>query len=141
MKLYWLYRHHYTERGNRYSPSYYMSKQFEDLGSAGYAGVFDWFIPEDRYTKELAPGIKSLRRFAYVQFDPTKIDEITMKGIVNNVWSMNDIVLFSTKEEAIQWIIENTNLTQIDPNVFEIYPESTDDVTWDVTPAVHLIID
>jgi len=55
MKIYGTYRMVYTNRGVRYSPSFFLDKQFEDYKKAGLTATYDMEIPENRYTKELVP--------------------------------------------------------------------------------------
>ena len=138
-KTYWLYRHFYTERGNRYSPTYYLGKQFEDMAKAKIIALEDNQIPEDRYIGEVAPWIKTMRRFITWTFDETKITAIDFNAIFSNVSSMNDIVMFPTPADAIVWIKKNTDLVEGTPWNFLISPASTD-ISWNNIPAVTLTI-
>ena len=138
-KTYWLYRHFYTERGNRYSPTYYLGKQFEDMAKAQIIALEDNQIPEDRYIGEVAPWIKTMRRFITWTFDETKITAIDFNAIFSNVSSMNDIVMFPTAADAIVWIKKNTDLVEETPWKFLISPAWTD-ITWKQTVAKYLII-
>ena len=140
-KAYWLYRYFFTERGNRYSPTYYLGKQFEDLARAKIIALADNLISENRYIWEVAPWIVTMRRFIECSYDETKISEINFKSIVNNVSSMNDIVMFETADEAIQWIRDNTDLIEVETGKFEISPAWVDDITWEDIPAKYLIIE
>lgn len=140
MKTYWLYRYFYTERWNRYSPTYYLGKQFQDMAQAQIIGLNDNEIPEDRYTGEVAPWIITMRRFISCSYDDTKLSEEDFAWIVSNVSSMNDIVLFDTVEEAREWIINNTNLEEVEEGKFLIYPERVDEITEETLPAEYLEI-
>lgn len=137
---YWLFRYFYTERWNRYSPTFYLWKQFEDLATAWIIWLNDTVIPENRYTWEIAPWIKTMRRFISANFDDTKLTEVDFNWIVGNVSSMNDIVLFNTPAEAITWIKANTDLIELTPWVFEIQPAWTDQITGKPTKQVTLTI-
>ena len=139
-KAYWLFRYHFTERGNRYSPTFYLAKQFLDLASAWYIALNDNIVPENRYTGEVAPWIITMRRFIDCSYDDVAITDFS--SIVSNVSSLNDIVLFATVEEARQWIRDNTDLIEdsATAGTFLINEETTD-IDGTVVPATYLVID
>lgn len=140
-KVYWLYRYFFTEKGNRYSPTFYLGKQFEDLARARIIALADNLIPENKYTWEIATWIITMRRFIDCSYDETKLDLVDFTAIVDNVSSMNDIVMFETVEKARQWVRDNCNLTEVETGKFETYPAWVDEMTWEDTPAKYLIID
>lgn len=139
--IYGLYRHFYTERGNRYPPSFYLGKQFQDLAMAWFISLDDNSILENNYTKEVSPWIKSMRRFIKCSYNQTKLSDIEFKSIVDNVSSMNDIVLFDTVELARQWVRDNTDLVETStPWKFITVPKTEASEEMEATEEQYLII-
>lgn len=148
-KLYGLYRYYYTNTWVRYTPSYFFNKQFEDYIKAWVVRLFDWAIPDDRYTWELAPGIKKKDRFAYAEYDETKITENELKWFINYIGWQFVIRFFNNTTEAIQWLKANTDLKVVEEQTdgngnpiyakFEINPPVSE---WNYTSeGTYLIID
>ncbi len=140
MKLYWLYRYFYTEKWNRYSPTFYLAKQFKDLAEAKIIWIKDNVIPENRYTWEVVPWIITMRRFLDCTYDDSKITDADFNWILWNVSWMNDIVMFETAAKAIEWIKANTDLVEKEDWVFVIHEEYEDEM-WETIPEKLLIID
>jgi len=140
MKIYGTYRMVYTNRGVRYSPSFFLDKQFEDYKKAGLTATYDMEIPENRYTKELVPWVKSLSRFIVGEYNEKYVDGEQYTANVQRVGSQFQIDIFTTKEEAIQWIQDNTDLQEVESGKFLIAEASEDEMTWP-QEAKYLIID
>ena len=61
---YFTYRPTFLNQGaGKYTPSYFTNQQYADYTEAWLTKVDDCLIWDDRYIKETAPWIKSLRRW------------------------------------------------------------------------------
>jgi len=150
-KVYGTYRHKWTSRWVRYTPSYFLDKQYEDYINAWLTAIKDSEIPENRYTAEIAPWIKKKTRFIIWEYNEDYIDPEAFKENIAKVWAEFAIWMFDTPTEAIEWLKANTDLevqneqTDDDGNTiyaeFVIYPERTDEETGETIPAKILVIE
>jgi len=146
-KIYFTYRRIWDNKTNRYDVSYYNNLQFADYVNAGLTKIIDWdsFIPENRITKEIVPGVKWLRRAGVLEYNDNLDWNDIMKTLEKTASSFN--IEIKTVDEMRQWIRDNTDLEEKkDENEnptweFVIYPEHTDEVTGETIPAKILIID
>ena len=149
-KVYWTYRHKWTNEWVRYTPSYFLDKQFKDYLDAWLTKVLDNEIPESRYTAEIAPWIKKQTRFIIWEYNEDYIDPDEFKTSIQNVWAEFNIYMFNTALDAVNWLKANTDLKYIEDikdknwNViwwrFEIYPEHQDEISWETISAKYLEI-
>ena len=140
LKTYFTYRQIWDNRTNKYNVSYYNNLQYKDFVDAWLTKMTDWsnFIPENRITTEVADWIKSLRRAWMLEFNDN-LDRNEMEDSLRNV-AWNFWLTVKTVEEMRQWIRDNCSLEEVETWKFEIYPERTDEVTWETIPAKYLII-
>lgn len=95
----------------KYTISYFNKQQFADYVEAWITKIVDTIIPEERYIFEIAPWIKSLRRFAILEcIDSVDIDSFLQN--VMSIWSNFAIEAFDTIEDAKVWIRTSTNLVE-----------------------------
>lgn len=149
-KVYWTYRHKWTNNWVRYTPSYFLDKQFADYLKAWLTATLDNEIPENRYTAEITPWIKKQTRFIIWEYEDTVINAVDFSNSIKNVWAEFAIQIFPTTTDAITWIKANTDLKLISETTdtnwvvitakFEINPAWTD-MNGQATPAKYLIID
>jgi len=126
-KLFATYRKVYTNNTSTYSPAFFLDKQYADYLEAGLTATLDNEIPTDRYTAEIAPGIKKQTRFMIGEFNADYIVEDDYRASVAQVGSQFQIEVFATTEEACDWIKDNTDLTEAEPGKFEITAEGEDE--------------
>ena len=109
-KKYMTFRETWLQNDSKFTPSFFNDKQFADYVSAWLTKIDDCIIWEDRYTWELIPWIKSLRRFWVLMYNP---DYINWEEFANNIKSVgyNFAIELLTAQEAIAWLKANTNLT------------------------------
>lgn len=138
MKLYWNYRMSAFNKWNgQYSVSYLASQQFSDY--AWIIDIRDMEIPENRYTKVNANGMKNLTKFLTYECAEW-VDEVEFRKSVALIWSYNAISLFNTVEEARQDVRDRTDLEEVEEWKFLISPATDDWIDWP-TEAKYLIID
>jgi len=150
-KIYGTYRYKWTNTWVRYTPSYFLDKQYEDYLKAWLTKLLDTEIPENRYTAEIVAGIKKMTRFAIGEYEDTVVDPVAFADNISKVWAEFCIQMFNTPAEAVAWLEANTDLTVINKNKdadwvvisaeFEINPERTDEKTGETIPAKTLLID
>ena len=150
-KIYGTYRHKWTNTGVRYTPSYYLDKQYKDYLDAWLTKTLDNEIPENRYIAEIVPWIKKQTRFIIWEYNEQYIDPIAFKENIKKVWAEFAIWMFDTPLEACKWIEENTDLKKLQDikdnnwNViwaeYEMYPEKNDEITGKTVPSKTLLID
>jgi len=151
-KIYWTYRAKRLTRSLRlnwqslnwiYHPSFFLQWQFQDYEEAWLTKVTDWdqLIPNDKYTKELVPWVKSLSRLIIWEFEDTAIAKEDYENSIKAVWAEFQIKTFLTIDEVITWIKDNTNLLlkEWTTNTFVINEEY--ESMWEIIPAKYLIID
>jgi len=123
--IYWTYRMVYTNTWVRYTPSYFLDKQYEDYLKAGLTKTLDMEIPEDRYTAEIVPWIKKMNRFIIGEYNEAYVNPVDYEANIKSVWAQFQIETFATVEEARQWIRDNTDLVEKEtPWVFVIHWEN-----------------
>ena len=145
-KLYWTQRYERIGSVNlwdkslnwTYTASFYLNGQFADWNKAGLTNVIDQQISEDNYTAEIYPWIKKLTRFVECEYNEEFVDPTELTRSLENVGRRFDIAIFETKEEAIAWIKENTNLVEEETGKFLI-AEANEDL-WEIIPAKYLNI-
>lgn len=123
-----------------YTMWFYVNWQYADYIKAGIIKINDKEIPENRYTKEVVPWIKDLRRFVYLEYNDTIIDNATITKIANKIWARFDTE-YLTINTAIDFIRKHTDLEE-DSNTpwkFLIAP-ATKDIDWKTIPAKYLTI-
>ncbi len=124
MKTYITYRPTYLNQWQgRYTLSYFCDQQYADYVQAGITSIKDCIIWDERYTKEVVPWVKNLRRFAVLEASWIDINEF--RDNVIKIWASFDINTFATIEETKQWLRDNTDLVETTPGTFEISPETT----------------
>ena len=132
MKLYWFFRPDYiwnfdfqnwTNLNWKYTLSFWLSWQYWDFVKAWVISIKDMEIQTDRYTKEIAPGIKDLREFIIYEYNENYIDEALMNKIIWKIWQRFDLELL-TIEEAKTFLRKNTNLEEVSEWKFKISDES-----------------
>jgi len=122
--LFATYRPVYSNNTSMYTPSYFLDKQFADYKEAGLTATLDNEIPVDRYTTEIAPGIKKQTRFMVGEFNADYIAEDDYRESVAQVGSQFQIEVFATPEEACDWIRDNTDLVEEETGKFLIHAAS-----------------
>ena len=139
MKTYISYRPTYLNNWQgRYTLSYFLGQQYADYVSAWVTAIKDLEIPDERYTKEVVPWIKNLRRFAILEANWIDVWEFLEN--VKKIWATFDINDLSNIEEARQWIRDNTDLVEETPWEFILSKE----LIWmnrEIIPKQYLIID
>lgn len=136
--LYFTYRRTHSNRGGQYDPSYYNSKEYADFTEAGLTKMIDWnwFIPDDRITKELVPWIQWLRRAWVLEYQEW-LDVADLQSTLLNTASAFGVEL-KTVEEMKQWIKDNTDLEEKSEWVYIINEEIEE--AWETIPEKLLII-
>jgi len=138
MKEFLTYRPTYLNQwAGRYTLSYFCDQQYSDYVTAWITSIKDCIISDDRYTKEVIPWIKNLRRFAVLEANWIDVNEF-----LNNVVKIGasfDINTFSTKEEARQWIRSNCDLIETSEWKF-LLNEQNVWLDWNIIPAEYLEI-
>ena len=145
-KIYWFYRKERIWTKNLwdislsgwYSISFYANEQYSDWVASWLISIKDMEIPEDRYTKELAPWIKDLREFIYMEYNPEYVDLELAKTIINKIWARFDLELLDI-EWAKKFIRNHTNLQEVEDWKFLIN-EATEWIEWTIE-AKYLIIE
>ncbi len=140
-KIYWTYRHKWTNTWVRYTPSYFLDKQFSDFLEAGLTKTLDNEISENRYTSEIVPWIKKQTRFLIWEYNEKYIKAEDLSKSITNVWAEFNIKIFNTTIEAIDWIKKNTDLVEKTPWTFIIREEHINKISWETIPTEYLIID
>lgn len=137
-KLYFTYRMVYTDRWTRQDVSFYNDQIFSDYKEAWLTKMVDGdnFIPSNLITKEVAPGIKSLRKAGYLEYNPAIPREQIEADLLRTTG--NFLTEIKTTEEMRQWIRDNTSLTEWEVWVFSY--ESIDPIEME-TKIIELIID
>lgn len=147
-KIYWFYRRERLispkdlwkiTQNWAYTMSFYANNQYADYIEAWIVSIKDNEIPLNRYTKEVVPWVKDLREFAYMEYDETILDDITINNIITKIGSRFDLELLTT-EEAITFIKWHTDLIEEAPWKFLI-TEAYIDEDWTEIPNEYLIID
>jgi hypothetical protein len=128
-----------TTKNGPYYPAQYLNSQYADWNAAGLTNCVDRFIPEERYTGEIAPGIPKLTRFIIGEYDEMKADPAAFSASIAKVGAKWDIKMFATPEEAAQWVRDNTDLVEEAPGKFLIHPAGNDPFRGEF-PAKYLII-
>lgn len=149
-KVYWAYRHKWLNDWSRYTPSYFLNKQFKDYFEAWLTKILDNEIPEERYTLEIVPGVKHQGRFIIWEYEDTVIDPVEFADSIAKVWAEFAVKMFNSVDEAVKRILTHTDLQLIDSTQdvngvytyakFLISPE-TQWADWELMPAQYLIID
>lgn len=125
MKAYISYRPIYMNNWQgRYTLSYFLDQQYADYVSVGVTSIKDLIIWDERYTKEVVPWVKNLRRFAVLEANWIDINEF--RDNIVKIGASFDINTFATTEEARQWIRDNTDLAEETPWNFVLSEEATD---------------
>lgn len=138
-KIYWTYRHKWTNTWVRYTPSYFLDKQFSDYLEAGLTKTLDSEISENRYTSEIAPWIKNQTRFLIWEYNEKYIKAEDLSKSITNVWAEFNIKIFNTTIEAIDWIKKNTDLVEKTPWTFIIQEAWTNEI-WEIIKTKYLTI-
>lgn len=139
MKTYISYRPTYLNNWQgRYTLSYFLEQQYADYLTAWITKIKDLLISDERYTKEVVPWIKNLRRFAVLEANGIDVNEF--KNNVIKIWATFDINDLSNIEEARQWIRDNTDILEETPWNF-ILNEQSEWMNWEVIPKQILTID
>lgn len=123
-----------------YTASFYLNWQFADWTISGLTKVTDLQIPEERYTSEIVSWVKKLTRWIECEYNEAYVDAVELQRSLENVWARFNVDVFSTLEEARQWVRDNTDLVEETPWVFEISPAWVD-MMWNPTEAQTLIIE
>lgn len=145
-KLYGFYRPEYIwnkdlwniSQNGKYTLSFYCNWQYSDYMSSWIIAIKDMEIPTDRYTKEVAPSIKDLREFVYMEYEDTYVDLTLANTIISKIWARFDLELLDT-ETARQFVRAHTNLEEVETGKFKISDE-TIWMQWEIIPAKYLII-
>jgi len=149
MRLYWTYRskrivnpfvlEQNTSLNGVYTPSFFLSNQFADYEKAGLTKTLDMEIPEERYTAELVPWVPKLTRFIVGEYNEAYVNGVDFANSIAKVGAEFQIDVFATNQEAITWILANTNLIEETPWNFLIHPEYTE-ITGEIVPEKYLTI-
>lgn len=148
MKVYWTYRPqviwtinlwNWNSLNWNYTPSFYLDWQFADYKEAGLTKTIDNIIPEDRYTWEIIPWVKKLTRFIIWEYNELYINWAEFARSVSAVGAEFQIEMFTTAEEACEWVRSNTNLQEVETGKFLISEAS--EFNWEVIEAKYLLID
>lgn len=117
-KIYFTYRRTYTDRGVRQDVSFYNDKMFADFKEAGLTKMTDGdnFIPEQSITKEIIPGVPSLRRAGVLEVSINVPLEQIKADLLKT--SQSFLLEIKTKDEMLEWIRTNTNLVEKTTGVF-----------------------
>lgn len=117
-KIFFTYRRTYTDRGVRQDVSFYNDKMFADFKEAGLTKMIDGdnFIPEQNITKEIIPGIASLRRAGVLEVDGNIPLEQIKADLLTT--SKNFLLEIKTRDEMLEWVRNNTNLVEKTTGVF-----------------------
>lgn len=146
-KLYWFYRREQISWNKDlwnvsqnwwYTISFYTEWQYKDWINAGLISIKDMEIPEDRYTRELAPWIKDLREFVYLEYNPEYVEMEIAKTIINKIWARFDLELLEV-EQAREFIRKQTDLEEVEEGKFLISEAAS--IEWETIEPKYLIID
>lgn len=113
-----------TSLNGVYHASMFLNNQFADWNAAWLTNVVDWdqLIPEEKYTSEIAPGVKKLTRALVFEYNEQYVNPEELARSAENVWKRFDVDIMDI-DTFYEWIKTNTNLEEVEPKKFLITPE------------------
>ena len=117
-----------------YTPAFFLSNQFADFEEAGLTKILDTVIQEEKYTGEIAPGVKKLTRFIVGEYNENYVNGIDFANNVAKVGAEFNIEIFPDNASCAEWLRKNTSCVEKSPNVFDLSDEYTD-IMGNVVPA------
>ena len=157
--IYWTYRAlHLTSSINLneislnwwYDSLFFNEWQFKDYEECNITKL-DQPVPLERYTGKI-PVINpeteqptweykpKLTRFIRLKYSDLYTNPTDLKNSIENSWALLNIDMFTDLEVCKQWIIDNTNLEEVETGKFKL-SEATTWMNWEIIEAKYLIIE